>query len=197
MWRTAQFFGVGEQTVANSVDMFAAAVVRHYAHLEIKLPSAAEAFQCALDIYENRGMPACVGALDGKHFPIKAGFVDDSSYKCYKGFRSVNVLALVDHRYCFIWKSDPYPGAASDAKIWNLSNLKVLMASGSFHISDLLHVSQSASMWFVSSKYVFVEKIVKRIHKVLYHYCSFRIWITLCNLYLLFFFLLSIFFHVS
>jgi hypothetical protein len=42
---------------------------------------------------------------------------DDLSLKCYKGFRSLNVLALVDHRYKIRWISDFWGGNNTDARV--------------------------------------------------------------------------------
>ena len=44
-------------------------VVRNF-NDTIKLPSAEECEVIASEILKNRGMPGCIGALDGKHFQV-------------------------------------------------------------------------------------------------------------------------------
>ena len=47
-------------------------------------------------------MPQWLGALDGRHVPIKAPPATGSIYYNYKGFFSINHMALVDSQYKFL-----------------------------------------------------------------------------------------------
>jgi len=79
-------------------------------HHAIKLPSPAECEAITQAMLRARGMPGCIGAMDGKHFEVTAGASDNISFQCYKGFRSITVLGLVNHVYKFTWISDFWPG---------------------------------------------------------------------------------------
>ena len=102
-------FARGVSTCWAIVDQFAEAVIDVLYH-EIKLPNAEDCEVIAQHFYVERGCPGCVGAMDGKHFHICAALYDDVSLKCYKGYRSVTVLALCDHNYRFTWVGDFWPG---------------------------------------------------------------------------------------
>ena len=48
-------------------------------------------------------MPHTLGAMDSQHVAIKKPAKSGSLYHNYKGFFSLNMLALVDAGYKFIW----------------------------------------------------------------------------------------------
>ena len=54
------------------------------------------------------------------------------SFKNYKGFPSIKIVALVDSFYRFRWISDIYAGSSGDATIWNESLLLRSMARGTW-----------------------------------------------------------------
>ena len=63
-------------------------------------------------------MPHTMGALDGKHVPIKKPKNTGSLYFNYKGFFSIPMLALVDADYRFLWVEVGGQGHMSDAQIF-------------------------------------------------------------------------------
>ena len=122
--QTSEFFAKGTSTVFACIDAFCNAVCLQFSH-EIALPDASESRTLAAHILRKRGLPGCLGALDGKHFPFACSRDELlSTYRCCKGHGSVNVLALVDCFYKFRWNSRFYGGKAGDAKMWNESELK-------------------------------------------------------------------------
>ena len=66
---------------------------------------------------------ATIGAMDGKHIAIKCPANSGSLYHNYKHFFSVILFALVDAEYKFIWTDIGGRGAASDAQVYNHSEL--------------------------------------------------------------------------
>ena len=71
-----------------------------------------------------------LGAIDGKHIAIKRPAHSGSTFHNYKGFFSVILFALVDSDYKFIWADVSANGVASDAQIWNASELKAGLVQG-------------------------------------------------------------------
>ncbi|XP_072165158.1 putative nuclease HARBI1 [Diadema setosum] len=64
------------------------------------------------------------GAIDGKHVACKAPANSGSTYHNYKGFFSIILFAMVDADYKFIYIDASGNGSASDAQIYNASDLK-------------------------------------------------------------------------
>ena len=81
-----------------------------------------------------------LGALDGKHIPIRKPGKSGSLYYNYKGFFSIVLLALVDGNYKFLWVDVGSNGAASDAQVFNSGELKEMIQEGLLNIPppDLL-----------------------------------------------------------
>ena len=76
------------------------------------------------------------GALDGKHIGIRNPPDSGSLYYNYNGFYSVVLLALVDADYKFIWADLGGCGSASDAHIYNASELKQCAEDGTLGLPD-------------------------------------------------------------
>ncbi len=66
----------------------------------------------------------CLGAMDGKHVTIKCPKGGGLLYFNYKKFHSIVLMALVDADYKFIWIDVGGNGSASDAPIFNSSELR-------------------------------------------------------------------------
>ena len=58
------------------------------------------------------------------------------TYSNYKGFYSIVLMTLVDSHYKFIWADIGGMGSASDAQIYNASELKECVEDGSLSFSD-------------------------------------------------------------
>ncbi len=72
----------------------------------------------------------CLGAIDGKHIAIKCPNGGGSLYFNYKKFHSIVLMALVDADYKFIWIHLGANGSASDAQIFNSSELYECIDTG-------------------------------------------------------------------
>ncbi|KAL3189882.1 hypothetical protein MRX96_020895 [Rhipicephalus microplus] len=62
-----------------------------------------------------------VGALDGCHFPISPPKEHATDYYNYKGWYSIILLALVDHRYRFRYINVGAPGRCHDSHVFGYS----------------------------------------------------------------------------
>ena len=71
-----------------------------------------------------------VGALDGNHIAIRCPKNSGSLYYNYKGFYSIVLMALVDADYKFIWVEAGAHGSASDAQLFQASELREAIESG-------------------------------------------------------------------
>ncbi|KAG0432602.1 hypothetical protein HPB47_020700 [Ixodes persulcatus] len=64
------------------------------------------------------GFPNAIGALDGCHLPVSPPKDSAVDYRNYKGWYSVILLALVDHRYLFRYISVGSPGKCHDVNVY-------------------------------------------------------------------------------
>ena len=69
------------------------------------------------------GFPQAAGAIDGSHIPIKKPLESASDYYNRKGYYSVIVQALVDHRGRFLDICVGWPGKVHDARVFSNSAL--------------------------------------------------------------------------
>ncbi len=106
---TCKLFAKGLSTGYKVLDEFSSAVIEGFPNAS-RLPSVNDCEATAQFMYAERGMPGCIGALDGKHFAVAAGADDNISFRNYKGFRSLTVLAMANHVYKFTWIGDIWPG---------------------------------------------------------------------------------------
>jgi hypothetical protein len=113
------------------------AIIDEYMDEVMICPTTPDGWRAIADkFYEKWNLPHTCGALDGKHvacrYPPKSG----SMYYNYKGFYSVVLMALVDADYKFIWADVGGTGSASDAQIYNASELKECVEDGTIGFPD-------------------------------------------------------------
>ena len=88
-------------------------------------PTTSEDWRIVADkFYRRWNLPHTCGAHDGKHVACRSPPKSGSLYFNYKGFYSIVLLALVDADYKFIWADVGGARSASDAQIYNNSELK-------------------------------------------------------------------------
>jgi len=108
------------------------ALIDEYGDELLSPPVTPEAWKEISDeFYAKWNFPHVVGAIDGKHIAIRAPGATGSSYRNYKGFFSVVMLAVVDANYKFLWVDLGARGMASDGQIFNASELKECIDDGS------------------------------------------------------------------
>ncbi|XP_021356581.1 uncharacterized protein LOC110452404 [Mizuhopecten yessoensis] len=100
-------------------------ILDEYLDEMLTCPSTPEEWkEVANRFYQRWNFPHVLGALDGKHVSIRCPPDSGSLYYNYKGFFSIGLLALVDSDYKFVWADLGGLGSASDAQIYNSSELK-------------------------------------------------------------------------
>ncbi|XP_069756886.1 putative nuclease HARBI1 [Narcine bancroftii] len=93
-----------------------AALRKFLGKLFISLPSGTR-LQETIDGFAQRGFPMCAGAIDGSYIRIITPSMDSLAYYNRKGWRSVVLQAVVDHRFCFSDVFVGWPGRTHDAQV--------------------------------------------------------------------------------
>jgi len=106
----------------------------------IKWPSTAE-YKKIADAFESRfGFPGVVGCIDGTHVPIKVPSSDRNSYINRKGYPSINVLAVCDHKMRFTCVYADRAGSVHDARVLRVSPLGQDLQMGTLFDDDHYHL---------------------------------------------------------
>uniref|UniRef100_A0A8C3FIS8 DDE Tnp4 domain-containing protein n=1 Tax=Chrysemys picta bellii TaxID=8478 RepID=A0A8C3FIS8_CHRPI len=115
----ANRFGVGKSTVGVVVMQVAKAIVDVLLSKVVTLGNV----EAIIDGFAAMGFPNCGGAIDGTHIPILALDHQASQYINRKGYFSMVLQALVDHRGRFTNIYVGWPGKVHDARIFRNSGL--------------------------------------------------------------------------
>lgn len=122
-WTIADLFGIGKSTVGHLLREFCAAVIVHFKDI-IKFPDTEEERKKIAERFEQKWQfYDCFGAMDGVHIPVLPPFDQSEQYYNYKGFHSINVLAITDDMYQFIYAVFGAPGRCNDPSILRQSEL--------------------------------------------------------------------------
>ncbi|KAG6937574.1 hypothetical protein G0U57_009161, partial [Chelydra serpentina] len=115
----ANQFGVGKSTVGVAVMQVAHAIV------DLLLPKVVTLgdVQAIIDGFAAMGFPNCGGAIDGTHIPILGLEHQGSQYINRKGYFSMVLQALVDHKGRFTNINVGWPGKVHDARVFKNSGL--------------------------------------------------------------------------
>lgn len=124
-------FRVPHNTISIIVREVCKALYEEYRQEVWTVPKTAEEWRTVAEGFATRwNFHHCLGAIDGKHIAIKKPRKSGSTYYNYKRFYSIVLMAVVDADYSFIWCGLGYPGASSDAGIFNRSSLKRALDRG-------------------------------------------------------------------
>uniref|UniRef100_A0A0A1WVH7 Putative nuclease HARBI1 n=1 Tax=Zeugodacus cucurbitae TaxID=28588 RepID=A0A0A1WVH7_ZEUCU len=74
-------------------------------------------------------IPGVTMAVDGTHIKIMAPKGDKHLYYNRKGFSSLNVMIVCDHKMQIRYVCAKYPGSSHDSHIWDLSDMKSISAT--------------------------------------------------------------------
>ncbi|CAM4671802.1 unnamed protein product [Lepidochelys kempii] len=112
-------FGVGKSTVGAAVMQVAHAIKDLLISRVVTLGNV----QVIVDGFAAMGFPNCGGAIDGTHIPILAPEHQAAEYINRKGYFSIVLQALVDHKGRFTNINVGWPGKVHDARIFRNSGL--------------------------------------------------------------------------
>lgn len=119
----SHLFEIGQSTAVSITNHIASAIVKNLLSLFIRTPSEKE-FESIIQGFRDRwGFPQCGGAIDGTHFGILAPPVSSADYYNRKGFYSVILQGVVDHRLMFWDINVGWPGKVHDARVFANSSL--------------------------------------------------------------------------
>ena len=124
-------------TISVIVREVCAAIQAEYMDELLPCPTTPQEWLQVADLYHRRwNFPHVLGAVDGKHVAIRCPANSGTQYYNYNGFYSILLFALVDGDYKFLWADVSGDGAASDAQVYNDSELKRRIEDGSIGFPD-------------------------------------------------------------
>ncbi|KAH1165579.1 hypothetical protein KIL84_023138 [Mauremys mutica] len=132
----ANHFGVGKSIVGVAVMQVAHAIVDLLLSKVVTLGNV----QVVIDGFAAMGFPNCGGAIDGTHIPILGPAHQASQYINRKGYFSMVLQALVDHRGRFTNIFVGWPGKVHDARVFRNSCLFRRLQEGSFFLDHKITV---------------------------------------------------------
>lgn len=105
----------------------------------IKMPSQDQMAQVHGEFYRIRGFPRVIGAIDGTHIPIRSpGGANAETFRCRKGFFSINVQAVCDANLKIRHIIARWPGSVHDSTIFNDCPLPAELEMGMYGEGYLL-----------------------------------------------------------
>ena len=126
----AHLFEVARSTVCETVHETCQAIVTVLREKYVRFPSS-DSLDAIVDGFQTKwGVPQCVGAVDGSHIPIYGPKENHTDYYNRKGYYSIVLQGLVDHRYCFLDVYIGWPGSVHDARVFAHSSLYSQLSKG-------------------------------------------------------------------
>lgn len=116
-------FGVGTSTVCKSVHMVCKAIEDHLVSKYITFPQNSDLKKVINGYKDEWGFPNCGGAIDGSHIPIIAPQDAHGDYLNRKGFYSLILQGVCDHRHVFTDVNIGWPGRVHDARVLRNSEI--------------------------------------------------------------------------
>ncbi|XP_021957054.1 protein ALP1-like [Folsomia candida] len=99
------------------------AIVKIFGHIHLPPPTTDQWITNEIGFRTRWNFPNCVGAVDGKHCRIQAPNFSGSTYHNYKGFFSIVLMAVVDHKYKFSAVDIGASGSQSDGGVFGRSEI--------------------------------------------------------------------------
>ena len=89
-----------------------------------------------MDGFERYDFPQCVSAVDGTHSEIVTPEEYTKVYYDCKGYCSMLMQAVADHRYCFTDINIGWPGSVHDAHVIKNSQLYKRVSQGTLVLAN-------------------------------------------------------------
>ncbi|CAN7945902.1 unnamed protein product [Ixodes hexagonus] len=124
----AHLFGVGRSTVNGIYREFSDTIVARLEQTSVAMVCQNELQNHMLEFEAVCGFPSAIGALDGSHLAVSPPKDQDCDYRNYKGWYSIILLAIVDHRYTFRYVNVGSPGKCHDSHVYRNSRLPALLS---------------------------------------------------------------------
>ncbi|KAL1457222.1 hypothetical protein MTO96_043572 [Rhipicephalus appendiculatus] len=119
----AELFAVGRSTVNEAYRELCEAVIHTMEARWVNMPTVSSMAEHIREFTAVLGFPQAIGALDGCHFPVSPPKENATDYRNYKGWYSMILLALVDHKYMFRYINVGSPGRCHDSYVYQRSQL--------------------------------------------------------------------------
>ncbi|GES88804.1 protein ANTAGONIST OF LIKE HETEROCHROMATIN PROTEIN 1-like [Rhizophagus clarus] len=117
-------FGMGESTISYALRQFFDVIISKFLSEKIIfLTTELEVNRITNGFKITRNFPNVIGAIDDSHIPIKAPHLFPVDYFNRKGFYSIILQAVVDHKKKFLDICVGWPGSTYDSRILINSNL--------------------------------------------------------------------------
>jgi hypothetical protein len=117
-------FGMGISTFSYALRDFISVVNEKFLAEKIIFPSTESEINSISNGFKKFGrIPNVIGAIDGSHIPIRSPHLFPVDYFNRKGFYSIVLQAVVDHKKKFLDICVGWPGSTHDSRILINSNL--------------------------------------------------------------------------
>ena len=116
-------FGIARSTVCVIVHDTCKAIVQVLSPEYIKFPTGTALTEVVEGFKEKCDIMQCAGAIDGSHIPVSPPASNYMDYYNRKGWYSILVQAVVDHRYLFRDINVGWPRSVHDARVFANSAL--------------------------------------------------------------------------
>ncbi|XP_033108143.1 protein ALP1-like [Anneissia japonica] len=126
-------FGVGVSTVCTIYIKVCKAICQILTPIYLMKPTTSEMLNIIKAFEEKWGFPQCGGAIDGCHIPIISPSTYPADYYNRKGWHSVLLQGLVDHRYRFIDFDLGWPGKCHDTWVYEHSSIGHTDSEGNYY----------------------------------------------------------------
>ncbi|XP_011404428.1 PREDICTED: protein ALP1-like, partial [Amphimedon queenslandica] len=114
----AHLFGVSRSSICLIIRQVCTAIVKVLMRKYIKYPSGSALISVIDGFKAKCGFPNCGGAIDGSHIPISSPVEFHSDYYNRKGWYSMIIQAVADHKYRFLDIYIGWPGSVHDARVF-------------------------------------------------------------------------------
>jgi len=111
-------FGVGKSTVCICIHKVCNAIVNNLLEQYVNFPEGEELKRVIKGYQESWGFPNCAGAIDGSHISIIAPVDSHGDYINRKGYYSLILQGVCDHKYIFRDINIGWPGRVHDARVF-------------------------------------------------------------------------------